>query len=202
MKTVKIALKTLLASVSVLVLVSLLTPLSSMAQIGVAPKVPLSTVTDIPNVVNPNENEFQRESHFLTFIGSYIPETADSARAYYKAVDPYNTKPTFADWLKNAGFISDKSQWHAYGPQIIKTGQPTGPGAYGDNIINADSHVIVLNAADLGFVRNQFMRGAKSDYLHLSGELPRRSLCRDLRVSSRVRLPQSIRSHGGNQLCH
>src|SRR2546430_12707460 len=43
-------------------------------------KVPLSTVTDIPNVVNPNENEFQRESHFLTFIGSYIPETADSAR--------------------------------------------------------------------------------------------------------------------------
>src|SRR5256886_15625236 len=121
-------------------------------------KVPLSTVTDIPNVVNPNENEFQRESHFLTFIGSYIPETADSARAYYKAVDPYNTKPTFADWLKNAGFISDKSQWHAYGPQIIKTGQPTGPGAYGDNIINADSHVIVLNATDLGFVRNQFIR--------------------------------------------
>ena len=164
MKTIKSALKPRLASVSVLVLVSLLAPLSSMAQTGVTPPpcppscAPLSAVHDVPNVVNPNENEFQRESHFLTFIGSYIPETADSARAYYKAIDPYNTKPTFADWLKNAGFISDKSQWHAYGPQIIKTGQPTGPGAYGDNIINADSHVIVLNAADLGFVRNQFIR--------------------------------------------
>jgi len=31
-------------------------------------------------------------------------------------------------------------------------------GTYGDNIINADAHAIVLNAADLGFVRNQFIR--------------------------------------------
>jgi hypothetical protein len=31
-------------------------------------------------------------------------------------------------------------------------------GCLRDNIINADSHVIVLNASDLGFVRNQFIR--------------------------------------------
>jgi hypothetical protein len=35
---------------------------------------------------------------------------------------------------------------------------PDGSLVYGDNIINADSHAIVLNAADLGFVRNQFIR--------------------------------------------
>jgi len=41
------------------------------------------------------------------------------------------------------------------GAQDIRIGQPS---VYGPNIVNADSHVIVLNAADLGFVRNQFIR--------------------------------------------
>jgi hypothetical protein len=153
MKTAKSALKPWLAPVSVLVMVGLLVPVCAMAQAQPFPSVP-----GVPNVVNPDESELQRETHFLTFVGSYIPESAASAKAYYKAIDPNNTKPTFQDWLVNAGFIGNKSQWHSYGPQIIKTGQPTGPGAYGDNIINTDSHVIVLNAADLGFVRNQFVR--------------------------------------------
>jgi len=140
-----------------LVLVCLLVSFSAVAQ-----QQPLSTVPGVPNVVNPNENNFQRATHFLTFLGSFKPESANSARAYYKAIDPNNTKPTFADWLVNAGFIGDRSQWHPYGPQTIITSQPGCSGThtctYGDNIINADSHVVVLNAADLGFVRYQFIR--------------------------------------------
>src|SRR5262249_47533607 len=65
-------------------------------------------------------------------------------------------KVSFQQWLVNAGFIANATQWHSSGPQTIVTGQPAG--VYGDNIINTDSHVIVLNAADLGFVRNQFIR--------------------------------------------
>ena len=161
MKTVKSAVRTWLASVSVLVLVSLLVPVCAMAQAQ-----PLSTVPGVPNVVNPNENDFQRQTHFLTFIGSYIPESAASARAYYAAIDPNNTKPTFPQWLVNAGFISNVSQWHPSGPQIIACDLPgcdlpshtNGVLTYGPNVINTDSHAIVLNAADLGFVRNQFIR--------------------------------------------
>src|SRR5947208_1112680 len=90
MKTVKCALKTRLASVSVLVLVSLLAPVSSMAQIenpSGQPRKQVQFVQNVPNVVNPD-----------------------------------------------------------------------GTPRYGPNIINTDSHAIVLNAADLGFVRNQFIR--------------------------------------------
>jgi len=125
-----------------LALICLLVPVCLMAQAGV------------PNVFNPNETEFQHETHFLTFIGSYIPESATSATAYYQAIDPTGSKATFTKWLVNAGFIANESQWHPSGRQIISYT----PGAYGDNVIVADSHVIVLNAADLGFVRNQYIR--------------------------------------------
>jgi len=117
--------------------------------------------TGVPNVFPSNETEFQKETHFLTFIGSFIPESATTAKAYYKAIDPYNAKPTFQQWLVNAGFISNSSQWHPSGPQKIACNLPGcdfPAGTYGDNIINTDSHAIVLNAADLGFVRNQFVR--------------------------------------------
>ncbi len=163
MKAVKIALKTRLASVSVLVLVSLFAPLSSMAQ----QNGQLSVVPEVPHVVNPNhtiENDFQRQSHFLSFVGSYIPESAASAKAYYKAIDPNNLKATFPQWLVKAGFIQNEGQWHAFGKQKFACALGTAngcdypAGTYGDNIINTDSHVIVLNAADLGFVRNQFIR--------------------------------------------
>ena len=171
MKTVKCALKTRLASVSVLVLVSLLVPVSSMAQ-GAVGNLPLAgtNVNGVPQVVNPQENEFQRESHFLAFIGSYIPESANSISAYYATIDPYNTKPTFPQWLVNAGFIKTTGQWHTRGKQIIacdlgpingcdmRAHDASGNLVYGDNVINTDSHAIVLNAADLGFVRNQFIR--------------------------------------------
>jgi hypothetical protein len=141
-----------------LALVWLIVPLSAMAQNG----GPFPGPTQVPNVVNPKESEFQRETHFLTFIGSFVPESANSARAYYKAIDPNNTKATFQQWLVNAGFIGQASDWRPTGPQQIITNQ-TGCAAtksctYGPNVVNADSHVIVLNAADLGFVRNQFIR--------------------------------------------
>jgi hypothetical protein len=129
-----------------LALVSLLVPVTAIAQGA------------IPNVFNPNESDLQKQTHFLVFVGSYIPETATSGRAYYNAIDPNQTKRTFTQWLKYAGFIGQESDWRPYGQQTILTGQPTGAGAYGPNIINTDSHAIVLNAADLGFVRNQFVR--------------------------------------------
>jgi hypothetical protein len=107
----------------------------------------------------------------LVFTGSDTPgENAQTATAYYNAVDPYHQKQTFPQWLVNAGFISDVSQWHPTGPQIVACDlgaangcdvpahNPDGSLYYGDNVINTDSHAIVLNAADLGFVRNQFIR--------------------------------------------
>lgn len=150
MKSVKSQLKLALALVSVLV------PVSAVAQSN-----PFPPVTDVPNVVNPNETELQREGHFLTFLGSFVAENPASSRAYYLAIDPNTTKPTFQDWLKNAGFISDTSQWNAFGPQKFACNLPGcdyPAGTYGNGIINTDAHVIVLNAADLGFVRNQFIR--------------------------------------------
>jgi hypothetical protein len=167
MKSFRSAVKTWLASVSMLVLFSLLVPVCASAQNA----KPFPPVSDVPDIVNPNETEQQRETHFLTFIGSFKPQDPAYSQAYYNTIDPINTvtglpsKPTFPDWLLNAGFISDKSQWHPFGPQKFACNLPGcdfPAGTYGDNIINTDAHVIVLNAADLGFVRNQFIRCSPS----------------------------------------
>lgn len=107
-----------------------------------------------PTIITANQTPFQQQTHFLTFLGSFVPESSATAKAYYRAIDPQGQKTTFTKWLVNAGFISSESQWHPYGAQTITST----PGDYGDNKVNADSHVIVLNAADLGFVRNQFIR--------------------------------------------
>jgi len=114
----------------------------------------------VPSVFNPTESAFQQQTHFLVFPESKVSENAKSATAYYNAIDPSSSNRDFKQWLKNAGFISDVSQWHASGKQIIscKLGCDIPGGAYGDNIINTDSHAIVVNAADLGFVRSQFIR--------------------------------------------
>lgn len=142
---------------ALLVFVFLLVPMRAKAQAQ-----PLPPVSNVPDIVNPNESELQRETHFLTFIGSFVPQNATDGRAYYLAIDPTSSKADFPHWLANAGFIGDPSQWHSSGAQTIITNQPgcsgTNTCTYGDNIINADAHVIVLNAADLGFVRNQFIR--------------------------------------------
>jgi len=141
---------------SVLGLISLLVPICAMAQ--------------VPAVDTAKQTDFQSETHFLTFLGSYKLENIASAKAYYAGIDPTGSKQDFRDWLVSAGFIGSRDQWRPTGKQIIACDLGLAAGCdvpahnsdgslvYGDNIINTDSHVIVLNAADLGFVRNQFVR--------------------------------------------
>ena len=122
----------------------------------------VETASFVPNIFNPAESEFQSQTHFLVFTGSDTAgENAATATAYYAAIDPTSSKRTFPEWLVKAGFISDVSQWHPNGQQRIACDRPGCDyprGTYGDNIINTDAHAILLNAADLGFVRNQFIR--------------------------------------------
>jgi hypothetical protein len=125
----------------------------------------------VPNLFNTTESQYQQQTHFLVFTGKDTAgESVTTSTAYYNAIDPTSSKRNFTQWLKNAGFISDESQWNPSGPQIIACDlgpaagcdqpahNPDGSLNYGPNIINTDSHAIVLNAADLGFVRNQFIR--------------------------------------------
>jgi hypothetical protein len=144
------------------------------AVVAMAAGLVIEETPGVPTVFNTRETPFQNQTHFLTFVQLGSPESADTAKAYYKAIDPGGTKATFQEWLVKAGFISDPTQWHPTGPQIIACDlgpqngcdqprtKPDGSTNYGDNIINADSHAIVLNAADLGFVRNQFVRCSPS----------------------------------------
>ena len=109
----------------------------------------------VPTIIdNVHQTPFQQQTHFLTFLGSFKPESAATAKAYYDAIDPNKSKRTFVQWLVNAGFIQDPSEWNPTGPQTVIRD----PSQHGYAKILADSHVIVLNAADLGFVRNQFIR--------------------------------------------
>ena len=124
----------------------------------------------VPPTDAAGETNLQAETHFLSFIGSFVGEDQTTSAAYYKAIGAVGTKENVTDWLVNAGFIANASQWHSFGPQKIACDLGTANGCdmpahdssgnlvYGDNIINTDSHAIVLNAADLGFVRNQFIR--------------------------------------------
>lgn len=123
--------------------------------------VPVCAMAQIPNVDASNQTNFQKQTHFLTFLGSFKQESPTTATAYYNAVDPYGQKVTFQQWLVAAGFIANEGQWHSTGTQLVACNLPgcdLPAGTYGDNVVNADAHVIVLNAADLGFVRNQFIR--------------------------------------------
>jgi hypothetical protein len=120
----------------------------------------------VPNVDLATDTDLEAQKHFLTFLGSFIPESTTSAKAYYAAIDPGTSKLNFTAWLVNAGFIGQASDWNPTGPQKIACDLPgcdlpshtNGALTYGPSIINTDSHAIVLNAADLGFVRNQFVR--------------------------------------------
>jgi hypothetical protein len=142
-----------------LALVMFLVPVCSIAQIK--DPVPFPNTTGVPVIIDANQTEGQKESHFLTFLGSFIQETPASAKAYYTAIDPpapgfpNGHKDTFTRWLVNAGFIKTEAQWNSSGPQTIDNTCTTN---CAKSTINADSHVLVLNAADLGFVRNQYIR--------------------------------------------
>jgi len=84
-----------------LALICLLVPVCLMAQAGV------------PNVFNPNETEFQHETHFLTFIGSYIPESATSATAITRRSTRLGAKPR----SRNGWSTRDSSLMRANGTQ-------------------------------------------------------------------------------------
>jgi len=89
---------------------------------------------------------------YLTFSSHH--ETTATAKAYMQAIDPGATKVNFVDWLVNAGFISQASEWKPTGQQVYTNV----PGDYGYGKVNAFAHMIILNAADLGFIRNQYIR--------------------------------------------
>lgn len=56
----------------------------------------------VPHIFNPNESQFQKETHFLVFTdGHAAGENAQTAVAYYNAVDPTGSKRTFEEWLVN-----------------------------------------------------------------------------------------------------
>jgi hypothetical protein len=77
-------------------------------------------------------------NNFLTLLERSVPEDANSANAYYSAVDPENKKTNIADWHFEAGFIDDPSDY-------THSGRIT---------LNAGSKVVIhQNVADLGFVR-------------------------------------------------
>ena len=73
----------------------------------------------VPSIFNGTESDFQNQTHFLVPMEGSVSENATSADAYYNAIDPTQGKRTFQDWLVNAGFIGNKSQWHSTGKQII-----------------------------------------------------------------------------------
>src|SRR5215475_6166851 len=81
--------------------------------------MPMFLMAQVPNIDAVNQTNFQGQTHFLTFLGSYKPESPTSATAYYAAVDPYNQKVTFQGWLVAAGFIANEGQWHSTGRQIV-----------------------------------------------------------------------------------
>jgi hypothetical protein len=92
---------------------------------------------------------------FLTFsAGKSSAENPVTAHAYMNAIDPGQTKLNFKTWLVKAGFIQNEAQWTPSGQQRYTDI----PGDYGVGVINAYSHIIILNAADLGFIRNQYIR--------------------------------------------
>ena len=92
---------------------------------------------------------------FLNFsAGKSKAESPTTALNYMAAIDPGQNKVNFTAWLLNAGFISDPSQWKSTGQQTYTSV----PGDYGYGKINAFAHIIILNAADLGFIRNQYIR--------------------------------------------
>jgi hypothetical protein len=123
----------------------------------------------VPPTDSNGETNLQAQTRFLSFIGSFIGETPAVSNAYYKAINPSGSKQNVTAWLVNAGFISQVSDWNASGPQKIACDLGTAAGcdmtsaqyralSNHQGIILTDSHAIVLNAADLGFVRNQFIR--------------------------------------------
>ena len=97
---------------------------------------------------------------FLSFSGGKSQaQTPASALQYMAAIDPGAKKLTFEQWLVSAGFIQSASDWTPNGQQTYThQHNPAQPGDYGPGKVNAFAHIIILNSADLGFIRNQYIR--------------------------------------------
>jgi len=97
---------------------------------------------------------------FLSFSGGKSQaQTPASALQYMAAIDPGAKKLTFEQWLVSAGFIQSASDWTPNGQQTYThQHNPVQPGDYGPGKVNAFAHIIILNSADLGFIRNQYIR--------------------------------------------
>jgi len=81
---------------------------------------------------------------FLTFLELNVPfadqaEAENYASAYYQAVDPYNQRTTFPDWLVKNGFITNTSEIQ--------------PGLNGDALVKRDAFAMYINDVDLGVTR-------------------------------------------------
>jgi mono/diheme cytochrome c family protein len=111
-----------------------------------------AAMAETPPVVGTATNSAHTFLTFQSYPG--VKESPNTAQAYYHEIDPGGTKVDFRDWLVNAGFIGNRSQWRSTGQQTYTSA----PGVYGNNIVNAFAHIIILNAADLGFIRNQYIR--------------------------------------------
>jgi hypothetical protein len=44
---------------------------------------PVPNVPEVPQISTASQTQFQQQTHFLTFLGSFIPKSAASAKAYY-----------------------------------------------------------------------------------------------------------------------
>jgi len=76
---------------------------------------------------------------FLTFLELKVPQDLNSAKAYYKAIDPQNRRTTLNDWLVVNGFITNP-------------GDLT-PGPNGDALVKRDAFAMYVNDVDLGVTR-------------------------------------------------
>jgi len=91
---------------------------------------------DVPEVnasiIPPDPNTF------LTLLEKAAVENDDSAIAYYKAIDPTDSKTTYADWLVENGFINSAADY-----------PDTGPITFNPDVISVLHH----NKVDLNFTR-------------------------------------------------
>jgi len=126
--------------------------LKSAAAVALGAAIASTSMAELP----PQVGTATDSAHvFLNFsAGKSVAENTQTAINYMAAIDPGQYKVNFVTWLVNAGFISDPSQWKAQGQQRYTSV----PGDYGPGVINAFAHIIILNAADLGFIRNQYIR--------------------------------------------
>jgi hypothetical protein len=134
--------------------------LTSAAAVALGAALASTAISEtVPQVGNTSDS-----SHvFLNFSeGKSNLLTPAIAANYMVTIDPGNSAQNFKTWLVQAGFIGQESDWTPNGQQIV-THQTSLANAnpatdYGYNKINAFAHIIILNSADLGFIRNQYIR--------------------------------------------